>query len=71
MTKDKPLGKGHRFSVHRLILSTFNPIKHMNDYTVDHIDGNIHNNQLINLRWASIEDNLNNSNTLPNRRCYD
>ena len=71
MTTDKPLGKGHRFSVHRLILSTFNPIKHMNDYTVDHIDGNIHNNQLINLRWASMEDNLNNPNTLPNRRCYD
>ena len=28
MTKDKP-GKGHRFSVHRLILETFNPVSDM------------------------------------------
>lgn len=71
MTKDKPLGKGHRFSVHRLILSTFNPIDNMNELTVDHIDGDIHNNKLSNLRWATIQDNLNNPNTKPNRRCYD
>ena len=71
MTLDKPAGKGHRFSVHRLILSTFNPIKNMQNLTVDHIDGNHQNNSLSNLRWMTIEENLNNPNTKPNRRCYD
>ena len=71
MTKDKPSGKGHRFSVHRLILSTFNPIKNMENLTVDHIDGNIKNNSLENLKWVTIQENLNNPNTRINRRCYD
>lgn len=71
MTTDKPIGKGHRFSVHRLILSTFQPNKYSSKLTVDHIDGNITNNSLDNLKWASIVENLNNPNTKPNRRCYD
>lgn len=71
MTTDKPMGKGHRFSVHRLILSTFNPVENMQELTVDHIDGDIHNNCLHNLRWVTIQDNLKNPNTKPNRRCYD
>ena len=41
MTTDKLQGKGHRFSVHRLILSTFYPVDNMTELTVDHIDGNI------------------------------
>ena len=71
MTLDKRPGKGHRFSVHRLILSTFQPCENMQDLTVDHIDGNCQNNELKNLRWATMEENLNNPNTKPNRRCYD
>ena len=71
MTTDKPAGKGHRFSVHRLILSTFNPVDNMNELTVDHIDGNHQNNCLTNLRWATMKENLENPNTKINRRCYD
>ena len=71
MTTDKPPGKGHRFSVHRLVLSTFYPNEFSNKLTVDHIDGNIINNSLDNLKWASIVENLNNPSTKPNRRCYD
>ena len=71
MTKDKPAGKGHRFSVHRLILHTFNPIENENYYQVDHIDGNKTNNTLQNLKWVSCLENLNNPNTKPNRRVYD
>lgn len=71
MTTDKPPMKGHRFSVHRLILSTFNPIENMENFQVDHIDGNMKNNNLSNLRWTSCQENLNNLNTKPNRRVYD
>ena len=71
MTRDKPIGKGHRFSVHRLILSTFEPVDNMHLLTVDHIDGDHQNNCLTNLRWTTIQENLNNPNTKPNRRCYD
>lgn len=71
MTTDKPEGKGHRFSVHRLILSTFKPILNSEVMSVDHIDGNIDNNCLDNLRWVCIKENLDNPNTKPNRRCYD
>ncbi len=71
MTKDKPAGKGHRFSVHRLVLHTFNPIENENYYQVDHIDGNKTNNTLQNLKWVSCLENLNNPNTKPNRRVYD
>ena len=71
MTTDKSAGKGHRFSVHRLILSTFNPVDNMQNLTVDHIDGNHQNNRLDNLRWTTMYENLNNPNTKPNRRCYD
>lgn len=71
MTTDKPLGKGHRFSVHRLILSTFYPIQNLEQFTVDHIDGDIKNNNLENLRWTTMKENLDNPNTKLNRRCYD
>ena len=57
MTTDKPIGKGHRFSVHRLILSTFCPNKNSHLLTVDHLDGDITNNKLENLRWATMKEN--------------
>ena len=71
MTTDKPPMKGHRFSVHRLIMTTFNPVENMNELQVDHKDGNIENNSLENLQWATCLENLNNPNTKPNRRVYD
>ena len=70
MTKDKP-GKGHRFSVHRLILETFNPVPDMQILQVDHINGDCQDNRLENLRWTTCVENLNNKNTKPNRRVYD
>lgn len=69
MTADQPPGKGHRFSIHRLILESFSGI-HDSTLTVDHIDGNKQNNSLENLRWTSIKENLENPNTKHKRRCY-
>lgn len=71
MTTDKPPSKGHRFSVHRLILETFNPVRNMNELQVDHINGNHQDNRLENLKWATCKENLNNPNTIFNRRVYD
>ena len=71
MTTDKPPSKGHRFSVHRLILETFNPVRNMNELQVDHINGNHQDNRLKNLKWATCKENLNNPNTIFNRRVYD
>lgn len=71
MTTDKPSSKGHRFSVHRLILETFNPVRNMNELQVDHINGNHQDNRLENLKWATCKENLNNPNTIFNRRVYD
>ena len=71
MTTDKPPGRGHRFSVHRLIMETFCPVDNMNQLQVDHINGDCQDNSLSNLRWTTAIENLNNPNTKPNRRVYD
>ena len=44
--------------IHRLVLMTFAPIDNMENLTVDHIDNNIENNHLSNLRWLTAEENL-------------
>jgi len=44
--------------VHRLVLMAFVPTEGMEHLTVDHIDGNITNNNLSNLRWMTAEENL-------------
>ena len=50
--------KDKHYSIHRLVLEAFNPIENMADYTVDHIDGSRTNNQINNLRWCPMEDNI-------------
>lgn len=47
-----------RESVHRLVLETFMPIDNMEQYQVNHIDGNKRNNNLLNLEWATREENM-------------
>lgn len=45
------------FSVHRLVALTFIP-NPKNLPTVNHIDGNKQNNNMDNLEWASVKDNV-------------
>ena len=51
-------GTQHSFFNHRLVLMAFAPTEGMEELTVDHIDGDISNNKLENLRWMSAEENL-------------
>jgi len=44
--------------VHRLVLETFRPIENMDTLECDHIDGDTHNNELINLQWLTKHENL-------------
>lgn len=50
--------KRHRYSVHRLIMENFYPIKHMEAYQVNHKDGNKRNNCLQNLEWVTCKENI-------------
>lgn len=44
--------------VHRLVLQTFQPITNSEYMTVNHKNGDKENNNLSNLEWLSIEDNI-------------
>ena len=57
-SSDLPPKKCHRYSVHRLIMENFFPFEGMEDYQVNHIDGNKTNNALINLEWVSCTENI-------------
>ena len=54
LTKD---GVEKNKRVHRLVLETYYPIEGMDDLEVDHIDFNIENNSLNNLRWLPKMEN--------------
>ena len=60
-------------SVHRLVLETFNPIEHMENYQVNHIDGNKINNNLDNLEWVTRSENMQHAMSIglfnPHERC--
>lgn len=52
-------GKKVTEKIHRLVMTTFNPVENANNMTVDHIDGNLSNNNISNLRWVYLGENLN------------
>lgn len=58
LCKDK---KRYKRSVHRLILSSFDPKGYFKDAVIDHIDSNPSNNRLSNLRWTTQQDNTSTS----------
>lgn len=44
-------------NIHRLVMTTFNPVENMENLHVDHIDFNTQNNCLENLRWLTPAEN--------------
>lgn len=54
-------GKTKRYLVHRLILSTFEPIENEKNFDVNHKDGNKLNNNISNLEWCTRSENIKHS----------
>lgn len=55
-------GKEHKVFMHTLILCVFGSDRPSEEYEVDHIDRNKHNNDISNLRWATRRLNIENKN---------
>ena len=51
-------GNRHRFSIHRLVMENFKPVKNMENLQVNHIDGNKQNNNISNLEWVTCKENI-------------
>lgn len=51
-------GTTKQTNVHRLVLSSFNPIEDSDRFLVNHIDGNKINNTLNNLEWCTPQQNV-------------
>ena len=52
-------GKIKRYSVHRLVLSTFSPVENSHELQVNHINELKDDNRLENLEWVTCKDNQN------------
>lgn len=57
-SSDLPPKKCHRYSVHRLVMENFYPFEGMENFQVNHIDGDKSNNCLSNLEWVSCQENI-------------
>lgn len=51
-------GKYKSKFVHRLVITTFNPVENMENLQVNHIDGNKKNNNINNLEWCTLQENM-------------
>lgn len=62
-------GHTKNYLVHRLVLSAFHPKKCMEQYDVNHINGNKLDNRLDNLEWVTRSENVKHSyeNNLQNK----
>lgn len=52
-------GERKNFNLHRLVLTTFNPVEGMEKLQVNHIDEDKSNNCLSNLEWCDCKYNIN------------
>ena len=64
-------GDKKSFYIHRLVMENYCPTEGMEKMEVDHIDFNIENNSLNNLRWLSPEENHKRQKRCKKVRCIE